>query len=205
MTKAEQIAYIPPEKISQLSGPEGNATLRRYISTMRQGYIRRVRSFENRNLVSYAQIQFEKNQPPVSTPLKKMNRTQLLLEYYKYQQFFRSQTSTVAGIKKLQREQDIRLFGETKTGRPKKTMTREQRELYWELYDEYLNQNPNMNSQVYSERVQQVIAQALFVDLENPDQKVSFFQNISQRMEQRYIEENIGSVPNVHMGRGFIK
>ncbi len=205
MTKAEQIAHISPEKISKLSGPEGNATLRSYISTMRQGYVRRTRAFANRGLVSYAQIQFEKNQVQSTVPLKSMNRTQLLLEYYKYQQFFRSQTSTIAGIKKIQREQDVRLFGQSKSGRPLKTMTKEQRELYWELYDEYLNQNPNMNSQVYSERVQQVIAQALFVDFENPDQRVSFFQNISNRMEERYIEENIGSVPNVHMGRWFIK
>lgn len=204
-TKAEKISQISLEQISKLSGENGMSQLRSYVSTLRQGYVRRVRSFERRGEVSYAQIALEKEAPPTKVPLKKMSRNQLILEFARYAAFFQSETSTIAGIRKVNREQDIRLFGATRAGRPKKVLTSDERTKFWELYNEYLNQEPSATSRFGSESIQQHIAQALFMDSLNPQDKVGFLDRVSSQLEQSKIGENIGSVPNVYSGRGNIR
>lgn len=202
-TQAEKIASIPIENITKMSLSE-RKQLEKYIQTLRSGYKRRVQSFSRKGLISHAQIALEgtiPNKRPVQ--LTKMTRNQLILEFARYSKFFNDVTSTEEGIKKVNREQDIRIFGSDSRGKPKRTMTDLERQKFWNLFEEYQNQNPTANSRYGSESIQQYIADALFenhgLDEEN---LVDFLTRVEQRLEQKSIDENLRSVPNVYSGRG---
>lgn len=51
--------------------------------------------------------------------------------------FFNAKTSTVKGAERVMRNQDIRIFGADSRGRPKETMTREERDLFWSVFNEF--------------------------------------------------------------------
>lgn len=202
-TKAEQIASIPIEQITKMSGKE-RKTLEKYVRTLRQGYKRRVQSFARKGLISHAQIALEgtiPNKKPVQ--LTKMTRNQLILEFARYSKFFNDVTSSETGIKKVNREQDIRIFGQDSRGRPRRTMTDTERQKFWTLYEEYENQHPTASSRYGSESIQQQIADALF-DTQSigGENLIDFLDRVEQRLLQKTTEENLRSVPNVYSGRG---
>lgn len=202
-TQAEKIASIPIENITKMSLSE-RKQLEKYIQTLRSGYKRRVQSFSRKGLISHAQIALEGTMPnkrPVQ--LTKMTRNQLILEFARYSKFFNDVTSTEEGIKKVNREQDIRIFGTDSRGKPKRTMTDLERQKFWNLFEEYQNQNPTANSRYGSESIQQYIADALFENQGiNDENLVDFLTRVEQRLEQKSIDENLRSVPNVYSGRG---
>lgn len=202
-TQAEKIASIPIEQIIKMSGKE-RKTLENYVSTLQQGYKRRVQSFARKGLTSHAQIALEGTIPdkkPVQ--LTKMTRNQLILEFARYSKFFNDITSSEAGIKKVNREQDIRIFGQDAKGRPRRTMTDTERQKFWSLYEEYENQHPTATSRYGSESIQQQIADALFdTQSINGENLIDFLDRVEQRLAQHSMEENLRSVPNVYSGRG---
>lgn len=202
-TKSEQIASIPIEQITKMSGKE-RKTLEKYVRTLRQGYKRRIQSFARKGLISHAQIALEgtiSNKKPVQ--LTKMTRNQLILEFARYSKFFNDITSSETGIKKVNREQDIRIFGQDSRGRPRRTMTDMERQKFWTLYEEYENQHPTASSRYGSESIQQQIADALF-DTQSigGENLIDFLDRVEQRLLQKTTEENLRSVPNVYSGRG---
>lgn len=202
-TQSEKIASIPIEQIIKMSGKE-RKTLEYYVRTLRQGYKRRVQSFARKGLTSHAQIAFEGTIPdkkPVQ--LTKMTRNQLILEFARYSKFFNDVTSSEAGIKKVNREQDIRIFGQDAKGRPRRTMTDNERQKFWSLYEEYENQHPTASSRYGSESIQQQIADALF-DTQSIGgyNLIDFLDRVENRLAQKTMEENLRSVPNVYSGRG---
>lgn len=202
-TKAEQIAKIPIEEVAKLSGEAGKKKLETYVSTMRQSYRRRVQSFRSNNQVSQAQISLERSLPARQVPLKDMSRNQLLLEFSRYSKFFNSETSTLSGIRKVNRAQDARIFGTNKRGVPLATMTPEQRERYWNLYEEFLNQKPLLSAPSYSTHVQQSIAEALFSDKVSPDNLVKFLDEVENKIMESLTTESMEDTPNVYSGRGI--
>lgn len=203
LTKAEQIAKIPIERIVKLAGKEGRKELEKYARTLISGYKRRVGAFIRHGLVSYAEISLEGSIPYRQQPIKNMTRNQLIMEIARYQKFFNDETSSVEGIKRVNREQDIRIFGTDSRGRPIRTMTQEERTRYWALYDEYLNQNPNSTSKYGSESVQQTLADALFSgDRDTGGTITEILNKVEQKLSEQLEAENVGSVPNVYSGRG---
>ena len=52
----------------------------------------------------------------------------------------KSETSTVEGIKNVQRQQDIMVFGRDESGNPLGHMTSDERLAYWTAWDEYSRQ-----------------------------------------------------------------
>lgn len=204
LTQAEKIAKINIETVSQLSGEEGKKKLMYYVRTLRSGYKRRVQSFSRRNLISHAQIAFEGTVPKrKQVQLTKMTRNQLILEFARYSKFFNDQTSTIEGIKEVNRQQDVRIFGADIKGKPRRTMTDQERVKYWSLYEEYLNQNPTSNSRYGSESVQQMLADALFdTSSIQGDNIVDFLDRVEMKLAQKQLDENLRSVPNVYSGRG---
>lgn len=202
-TQAERIASIPIEQIIKMSGKE-RKTLENYVRTLQRGYKIRVQSFARKGLTSHAQIALEGTIPdkkPVQ--LTKMTRNQLILEFARYSKFFNDVTSSEAGIKKVNREQDIRIFGQDAKGRPRRTMTDTERQKFWSLYEEYENQHPTASSRYGSESIQQQIADALF-DTQSigGDNLIDFLDRVENRLAQKNMEENLRSVPNVYSGRG---
>lgn len=202
-TKAEKIASIPIEQIIKMSGKE-RKTLENYVSTLQRGYKRRAQSFARKGLTSHAQIALEGTIPdkkPVQ--LTKMTRNQLILEFARYSKFFNDITSSEAGIKKVNREQDIRIFGQDAKGRPRRTMTDTERQKFWSLYEEYENQHPTASSRYGSESIQQQIADAMFdTQTIGGDNLIDFLDRVENSLAQKTMEENLRSVPNVYSGRG---
>lgn len=205
MTKAEKIARTPVEEISRLAGEAGRKKLINDIKLLRASYKRRVGSFKRKGLVSHAQLALERQMPKTRpVQLTEMSRNQLILEFYKYADFFNAETSTEAGIKKVNREQDIRIFGANKRGLPKKTMSAEERILFWDTYEEYINQFPADINQVYSsESIQQYLADALFGKHKSANTNLSLFlRDVRRRLKANKTEENMANVPNIFSGRG---
>lgn len=89
----------------------------------------------------------------------KMTRNQLLGELYASQAFHSAKTSTVEGARKVAREQDIRIFGSTPSGRPKARMTRDQRARFWAIYAEFTRTYKNMEYLYGSNRIIQALGE----------------------------------------------
>lgn len=90
----------------------------------------------------------------------RMNMNQMRNEVFRLQEFFDSDTATVPGARKVQSEQDRRIFGTDKRGRPKYRMTVEQRSQLWSVFEEYKKMRPS-DVMEQSNIVQQAIGQIL--------------------------------------------
>lgn len=203
LTKAERIARIPDIQISKLKGDEGRKQLIQYVRTLQAGYKRRVASFLRQGEFSHAQYSLEESfTPGARGKISNMSMRQLHMEFARYAQFFKSETSTLEGIRKVNRQQDIRIFGvDEKTGRPLQNMSSEQRQEYWKLYDEYMNQHPEHF--LASEQVQQILGSSQFLPSNNSYDISKRIEEIRAELErQRNLEQIQRSVPNVFMGGG---
>lgn len=202
-TKAEQIARISPAEISKLKGREGRDQLVKYVQTLQAGYRRRVASFKRQGEFSYAQHAIEKTFTPGSHgKISDMSLNKLRFEFARYSSFFQDETSTLRGIRKVNREQDIKIFGVDKKGKPLNTLTSQQRIDYWSLYEEYMKQNPVHS--LASGQVQRLIGSSEF--LPKPGEEFDIQERIDKIKEEfegiRRANELEESMPNVYMGRG---
>lgn len=203
LTKAERVARIPDIEISRLKGDEGRKQLIQYVRTLQAGYKRRIASFARQGEFSHAQFSLENSfTPGAHGKISSMSMRQLHMEFARYAQFFKSETSTLEGIRKVNRQQDVRIFGvDEKTGRPLQTMTAGQREEYWKLYDEYMNQHPEHF--LASEQIQRILGSAQFIPNDSNFDISKRIEEIRAELErQRNIDSTQGSVPNVFMGGG---
>lgn len=201
-TKAEQIASIPIETIIKKHG-KNRKELEKMLRTLRTGYNRRIQSLGRKNLVSHAQIAFEKEGPPVKKPvqLTKLTYNQLIYEIARYSKFFQSQTSSERGIKEVNKAQDIRLFGADKKGRPKHTMTTEERQRFWDLYEEFKNQNPSKFVNYGYNMIQQTIADIASRGNElTTDNMMDLLNKLDEALDESYEDLIAGDVPNVYTG-----
>lgn len=205
MTKAEILAKTPYQEISKIKFDEkGRKKLIADVTALRSAYKRRVLSFKRNGLVSHAQIALEREIPRTKqVQLTEMTRNQLLLEFFRYATFFNSETSTAEGIKRLNREQDARIFGVDNKGRPRSTMSKEERTLFWDTYEEYKNQFPaDVNQQFSSEQTQQFIADAIFgKNSISSIGLVDFLSQVRDRLQSNKEAEDIQDVPNTFSGR----
>lgn len=199
MTKAEKLARIPIEKV--MTKDTSIEDLRSMVRTLRTGYMRRVASFNKKDLVSYAQISLEGSMTgSQDKPLKNMTRNQLILEFSRYSKFFRDETSTEAGIRKVNIDQDRRVFGTDSLGNPLRTMSNEERARFWRLYDEYINQQPLATAKYGSESVQQQLADVMFTENQNKT-IMDILNQVENDLQDTYLKQQGGSVPNVFSGR----
>lgn len=156
-----KIKHLAPSEIGQMNKHE----LEGFVSDMRKKYGTRKVQFTKpgqKNLYSPAMEKMEDyyNDSPQKAPTK-TSRQKLLEEAFRLQGFFQSKTATVKGAREVSKEQDARLFG-TKIVKgkevPKYRMSRQQRENFWNLYDEFLNQNKTALYRFGSNRIQQYLA-----------------------------------------------
>ena len=89
--------------------------------------------------------------------LSKITMNQAKSEIFQLQDFFKAETSTVAGARKVMKEQDARIFGTTPKGTPKKRMTVEQRTKFWSFYKEFLNTYKTAEYIYGSNKIQQFL------------------------------------------------
>lgn len=213
LTKAEKIAQIPIEEIGKLKGEEGAKKQQQYLRTLVMGYKRRVASFRRKGLFSYAQEAYEGYNFVLDPQnIKNLTYNQRIMEIAKLQHFFNAKTSSERGIKEVEKEQDARIFGVDKRGRPLQRMDNITRRLYWKLYDEYLLQFPTRYPQ--SDTVQQILASAIFpIEIlgsnDIGDGKTFSITEVLEEIEAKMKEQDdintedlFNGGPNVFMGRG---
>lgn len=205
LTQAEKLSKTSPEELSKLSGQEGRKKLIKDITRLRSAYKRRVDSFRRRNLISYAQIAFENSYPSGYKPLSQMSRNQLIMEFFRYATFFNSETANIEGINKVNRQQDTRIFGADKRGKPIRTMTAEERVMYWQVYDEYKKQFPaDVNMMFSSEQIQINVGEALFggnrIETEN---LVDILTRVRLSIQEQKEREELNEFPTIFTGTRF--
>lgn len=113
----------------------------------------------------------------------RMNMNQMRNEVFRLQEFFDSDTSTVPGARRVQAEQDRRIFGTDKRGRAKYRMTVEQRSQLWSIFEEYKKMRPS-DVMEQSNIVQQAIGQIL---IEND--KIDFSMETLNKVMDKVIDQ----------------
>ena len=125
----------------------------------------------------------------------RMNINQMRNEVFHLQDFFSSETSTVPGSRRVAIEQDKRIFGVDKRGRPKFRPTVEQRSKLWSLFNEYKSLRP---ADVFenSNLVQQVVGQMIIesskiknIDLDFSSATLHEIENRIYEMKSQYNSE----------------
>ena len=126
-------------------------------------------------------------------------------ELFRMREFFRADTSTVQGARRVMREQDKMLFGETASGRPKKRMTTSQRTKYWSLYNDFLKTNKTAAYIFGYKTVQRIMAEVVVgkktATGDNLDNKLEIFDEVLSLLTEREAEYEYTNA-NVFSGRG---
>lgn len=205
MTEAEKISKIPIEDIVKMGGDE-RSTLEKYVKLLRTSYNTRMKSIKKAGEFSHADQALKKSlKNRIRKPVDKMTRNQLLLEFAAYSSFFNSQTSSIKGIRKVNLEQDKRLFGTDNRGIPLRRMSSAERERFWEVYDEFAVQKKASFTNFGYNQVQEYITKMVVggKDLVNTE-LTELLDTLENSLDKGYYEENIRSVPNVYSGRGDV-
>lgn len=175
----KDIENVEPSKLARMSDEQ----LDKFLRGSQKAINRRIASLKKSGLYSHAFQRLidnsvgEKNQKDYSTDTlyteglntysnyvknRQLSRNGKLAEIYKIQNFVNSVTSTVPGIKRVNKEQDIRIFGvkpqtvvrpdgtrvkttnywelseaQKKKAQPLRTMTQDERQHFWSIQREY--------------------------------------------------------------------
>lgn len=149
----DTLAELSEEQLSSLKAPE----MREALEGARRSMISRIRQFRKHEVVSQAILaymghedsnRYKEKYEKLVNKLKgmdfdKMSRNKQYLELAKMQQFFQSETATLKGAYRVNKAQDVRIFGKGKYGMPLDTMDDRLRTKYWEIYHEYENVHEN--------------------------------------------------------------
>lgn len=155
----KSLLNLQPSDISKMKNPELRALLRgaRQLYTQQEKVLNRYSQQVYSHAHELMKDYYEENG---TKSVSRMRQSELRGEIFRLQEFFDSQSATVPGARKIALEQDKRIFGETKTGKPKRRMSVEQRKNFWSAYDEY----KNIHSESYvrnmgSNTIQQMLAE----------------------------------------------
>lgn len=202
---AEQGRRMKPEDFAKYSARQGNLDqLRKIYMAMRASYGKRVSSFKRADLYSHAQTQYEMSRSTADNGrMKDYSRNQLIAEIVRLQNFFNAESSTLAGIRRLNYEQDVRLFGVVPgSTEPRYRMTNDQRKRFWNLFNEY--SGSSAFTQFASSQVQNALVD-LMVGPESQDfNNASLTERLNmleQRSKQVYEQSERGGSFNVYSGR----
>lgn len=136
----DDIRNLDPAKISKMSKPEVVSLLKQ----VRKKYDVRAKSLDRVSEKIYSPAKEKMDayyEAAGRIAPSRISRNRAYNEIFQIQQFFNAKTSDVKGAKEVMRDQDIRIFGTTKSGRPKKRMTTEQRTRFWSLYEDFISTN----------------------------------------------------------------
>lgn len=182
------IQNLSPEDIAGMKENE----LERLVSQTRKQVERRIKNIEKRGLYSHAAERSEPeianrkdpNQLKFNDP-RVMTVNQMRAEMARHQTFLNAKSSTVKGIQEIEKQQDLRLFGPIKEGSktPAYRMTRQQRERYWALYNEY--ESRHHSASFDSNRVQQLIRE----EQDNLGSEASFEDILNNAFIRMQLEE----------------
>lgn len=171
---------LDPSQIGKLKAPE----LRELLRGVRNLFTQQEKTFKRyeKTVFSPAMEKMKdfyedrgKNSP------SRMNMNQMRNEVFKLQEFFEAETSTVPGARRVQAEQDRRIFGTDSRGRAKNRMTVEERTDFWKVFEEYKKMRP-ADVLEQSNIVQQVIGQIL-IENDKIDFNMETLQKVMDKVE----------------------
>lgn len=171
---------LDPSQIGKLKAPE----LRELLRGVRNLFTQQEKTFKRyeKTVFSPAMEKMKdfyedrgKNAP------SRMNMNQMRNEVFKLQEFFEAETSTVPGARRVQTEQDRRIFGTDSRGRAKNRMTVEERTDFWKVFEEYKKMRP-ADVLEQSNIVQQAIGQIL-IENDKIDFNMETLQKVMDRVE----------------------
>lgn len=173
---------LNPADIGKLKAPE----LRELLRGVRNLFTQQEKTFERYKKTVYSPAldkmeNFYEDRGKQAP--SRMNMNQMRNEVFRLQEFFGSDTSTVPGARKVQSEQDKRIFGTDKRGRAKYRMTVEQRSQLWSIFEEYKKMRPS-DVMEQSNIVQQAIGQIL---IEN--NKIDFSMDTLNKVMDKVIDQ----------------
>ena len=164
----KSLLNLTPSDIGKMKNPELRAILRgaRQLYTQQEKVLNRYSQQVYSHAHELMNDYYEENG---TKSVSKMRQSELRGEIFRLQEFFDSQSATVPGARKIALEQDRRIFGETKTGKPKRRMSVEQRKKFWSAYDEYKNIHSesyvrNMGSNVIQQMLAEIATESASFD-----------------------------------------
>lgn len=171
---------LDPSQIGKLKAPE----LRELLRGVRNLFTQQEKTFKRyeKTVFSPAMEKMKDfyNDRGKNAP-SRMNMNQMRNEVFKLQEFFEAETSTVPGARRVQAEQDRRIFGTDSRGRAKNRMTVEERTDFWKVFEEYKKMRP-ADVLEQSNIVQQAIGQIL-IENDKIDFNMETLQKVMDRVE----------------------
>lgn len=188
---------MTPEEVGKLSKPEMIKALRQ----LRQQYEKKIATLNKQDVYSPAAKKMESYYDELGKqPMSKISRNRAMGEVFRLQEFFNSKTSTVTGAKEVMREQDARIYGVNKAGRVRHRMTNEERDRFWSVYTEFLNQKKTAYVEFTSGKIQQYLGDILLKTKKSYDE--INYEELYQDLRSRNIADNggYGDAGNVYTG-----
>lgn len=185
----KRIQEVSPEEIGKMKEGE----LEKLVNATRKQVERRIKRIEKSGLYSHAAAAYEESiakHERLPDP-RVMTINQMRAEMSSHQSFLKAKTSTVKGIKDVNRQQDLRIFGPKTPGgkTPKHTMDHKERVKFWRFYNEFEHQHKRASWD--STRVQQIVREE--IDNLGPDSSIGAILNnafIRLQMENGPVYEN---------------
>ena len=178
---------LNPSDIGKLKSPE----LRELIRGVRNLFSQQEKTFNKYDQTVYSPAldkMKEYYEDRGKKAQSKMNVNQMRSELFRLQEFFDSDTSTVPGARKVQAEQDRRIFGTDKRGRPKYRMTVQQRSDLWKVFEEYKKLRPS-DALEQSNIIQQAVGQIL-IEEGKIDFNMDTLNKVMEKVEQERVRFN---------------
>lgn len=132
LTATKLISLTPPE-INKLTRNE----LAFLVSSTETTIQRRMKTIKKAGKYSWSAENYIGSKKS-SYKVRGKNRNQLLAQAFNQQSYLSAKSSTLKGIKQIEKSQDKRLFGTTKSGKAKGTLSTSERSKMWELYSEFM-------------------------------------------------------------------
>ena len=207
MSIIDEIMSLSTGELSKFTKSEADMNvLRKYFKGIRRSVGATKAAFTRADEYSYALEKYlaEAEKRP-KMPINEMTRHRLIAEIASFQKFKESETSSVAGARKVYREQDIRIFGKDASGRPLGSMNRYEREQFWRIYEEWEKMYRKTNPDLSSSQVQMNLADLM---LNNPlsfgeslfTQKLEMLTEYARQQQEEISRTGFGF--NVHSGFG---
>lgn len=156
------------QKVLEMSiddiGQQNKITLAKYYKSMRSALGKRMKTFREAGEFSHAYNVYEREfKKEIPMKVSEMTQGRLQKEVVRLKKFFESETSTVEGSEEVNRRQDVMIFGSIPgTNIPNRTMSAEERKEYWNLYDEWYNQEYKKHPELQSSEIQNILADLMF-------------------------------------------
>ena len=145
---------------------QSKSTLIKDYKSMRTALGKRMKTFREAGEFSHAYNRYEREfKKEIPMKVSEMTQGRLQKEVVRLKKFFEGETSTVEGAQEVNRRQDVMIFGAIPgTNIPNRTMSVTEREEYWNLFDEWYEQEYETHPQLQSGEIQNTLADLMYAD-----------------------------------------